>query len=185
MNYDVRKMWTIFSLSVLLKRVLVTKKVCSHQFLYIVYTILNISLITQWNINIVKQQAVNSSQAYRSVWRILHKGQLLSAANLSTAVDQLVLGEFVTQPHQSPKTMTNIEITVYSLVTLIVGKNEPSCSKTLQFSCVILEFDYFASISSPGDPVIMYGMLKYNIPHSFVINFHQYLAFYKPLSKNF
>ena len=28
MNYDVLKIWTIFSLSVLIKRVLITKKVC-------------------------------------------------------------------------------------------------------------------------------------------------------------
>ena len=48
-----------------------------------------------------------------------------------------------------------------------------------------LQFDYFASIFSPGEPVIMYGMLEYNIPHSIIINLHQYFAFDRFRSNNF
>ena len=48
----------------------------------------------------------------------------------------------------------------------------------MQFQNQIILHPFF----SPDNPVIMYGMLEYNIPHSFVIHFHQYLAFY---SKNF
>ena len=54
----------------------------------------------------------------------------------------------------------------------------------LQFSYAISEIDYFTSIFSPGDPVVMNRMLEYNTPHFSVINLHQYLAFYKSRSKN-